>query len=187
MKTIANCGISKRLSGLSLSVSMSMSLLFFALLYGGNTFSVQAHSYDFSHNASGEAQQVSSPGPEPTVTIAFGDLTWPSALLQTRIAQYIAEMGYGYATTVEASSPQPLFRALRAGDIDVLMELWLPHQEVDWERGADRRRRIFSRQEPGNRLAICVCRSQVPAGTVPGSGQRRGPQGGEVSITVCNR
>ena len=27
----------------------------------------------------------------------------------------------------------PLFQALRAGDIDVLMEIWLPNQEEDWE------------------------------------------------------
>ena len=71
--------------------------------------------------------------PTPTITIAFGDLNWPSVKLQTRIAQYIAEVGYGYSTSVESGTAGPLFQALRAGNIDVLMEVWLPNQEEDWE------------------------------------------------------
>ena len=66
-------------------------------------------------------------------TIIFGDLNWSSALVQNRIAQYIAEMGYGYSTSIVPGSTRPLFQALRAGDIDVLMEIWLPNQEEDWE------------------------------------------------------
>ena len=66
-------------------------------------------------------------------TIIFGDLNWSSALVQNRIAQYIAEMGYGYSTSIVFGSTRPLFQALRAGDIDVLMEIWLPNQEEDWE------------------------------------------------------
>ena len=71
--------------------------------------------------------------PTPTITIAFGDLNWSSVMLQNRIAQYIAEMGYGYSTSVESGTAGPLFQALRAGNIDVLMEVWLPNQEEDWE------------------------------------------------------
>ena len=71
--------------------------------------------------------------PTPTITIAFGDLNWSSVMLQNRIAQYIAEMGYGYSTSVESGSTRPLFQALRTGTVDVLMELWLPNQEEDWE------------------------------------------------------
>ena len=37
-------------------------------------------------------------------TIIFGDLNWPSALLQNRIAQYIVEHGYGYPTDVKFRS-----------------------------------------------------------------------------------
>ena len=71
--------------------------------------------------------------PTPTTrTITFGDLNWPSAMLQNRIAQYIAEMGYGYSTGVEFGATLPLFQALRAGNIDVLMEVWL-HLVRDWE------------------------------------------------------
>ena len=74
-----------------------------------------------------------SPTPEPTITITFGDLNWSSVMLQNRIAQYIAELGYGYSTSVEFGSSRPLFQALRAGNIDVLMEVWLPNQEEDLE------------------------------------------------------
>ena len=42
-------------------------------------------------------------------------------------------MGYGYSTSVESGTAGPLFQALRAGNIDVLMEVWLPNQEEDWE------------------------------------------------------
>ena len=69
--------------------------------------------------------------PEPTIT--FGDLNWESAMLQTRIAQYIVEKGYGYPSAVRFGAPVPLFQALRAGNIDVLMEVWLPNQEEAWE------------------------------------------------------
>ncbi len=68
----------------------------------------------------------------PAITITFGDLHWPSAMLQNRIAQYIAEMGYGHSTGVEFGATLPLFQALRAGNIDVLMEVWL-HLVRDWE------------------------------------------------------
>ena len=34
---------------------------------------------------------------------------------------------------MDFGSTRPLFQALRAGNIDVLMEIWLPNQEEDWE------------------------------------------------------
>ncbi len=74
-----------------------------------------------------------SPTPEPTTTITFGDLNWSSVMLQNRIAQYIAEKGYGYSTGVEFGATRPLFQALRAGNIDVIMEVWLPNAEEVWE------------------------------------------------------
>ena len=69
--------------------------------------------------------------PEPTIT--FGDLNWESAMLQTRIAQYMVEKGYGYPSAVRFGAPVPLLEGLQTGDIDVLMEVWLPNQEEDWE------------------------------------------------------
>ena len=99
------------------------------------TYSIEVTTYyegetgEFTMTISG----LPAVGPRPTRTITFGDLNWPSAMLQTRIAQYIAEKGYGYSTSVESGSTRPLFQALRTGTVDVLMELWLPNQEEDWE------------------------------------------------------
>ena len=66
-------------------------------------------------------------------TIIFGDLNWSSALLQNRIAQYIVEKGYGYPTDVRFGATLPLFQSLGYGNVDLLMEIWLPNQEKAWE------------------------------------------------------
>ena len=104
------------------------------MLHAG-TYSIEVTTY--SEGETGEFTMTISGlpavGPRPTKTIAFGDLNWPSATLQTRIAQYIAEMGYGYSSNAVSGASLPLFNGLRNGDIDVLMELWLPNQEEAWE------------------------------------------------------
>ena len=62
--------------------------------------------------------------------IVFGELNWESVALQTRIAQYIVEMGYGYPTQAAfGESVPPLIQALGTGEVDVLMEVWLPPSE----------------------------------------------------------
>ena len=81
---------------------------------------------------------ASTPTPIPTPalpkqTIIFGDLNWPSALLQNRIAQYIVEKGYGYPTDVKFGATLPLIQGLKRGDTHVLMEVWLPNQEEAWK------------------------------------------------------
>ena len=71
--------------------------------------------------------------PEPAAaTVVFGDLNWSSALVQTRIAQYIVEMGYGHPTDVQFGSTRSLIQGLRGNEVQVLMELWLPSLEEDW-------------------------------------------------------
>ena len=69
----------------------------------------------------------------PKPTVVFGDLNWSSALLQIRIAQYIVEKGYGHPTDVKFGATLPLFQRLGSGDVDVLMEIWLPNQAAAWE------------------------------------------------------
>ena len=77
--------------------------------------------------------QVAVMAPEgPKDTIIFGDLSWDSALIQNRIAQYIADKGYGYPTETKAGDTLPLFQGLKRGDTDVTMEIWLPNQEEAW-------------------------------------------------------
>ena len=71
--------------------------------------------------------------PEPSAaTVVFGDMNWESARVQTRIAQYIVEKGYGHPTDVRFDATLPLFNSLRRGEVQVLMELWLPNQEEAW-------------------------------------------------------
>ena len=102
------------------------------------TYTIEVTTYDAEEIGDftltvGGLPVVATPTLAPTITITFGDLNWSSVRLQTRIAQYIAEMGYGYSTSVESGTSGPLFQALSAGSIDVLMEVWLPAQEDDWE------------------------------------------------------
>ena len=66
-------------------------------------------------------------------TIVFGyPSTWDSIQIQTRIAQYIAEEGYGHPTTTMDGSTKDLIDSLRSGAVDVLMEFWLPRQREVW-------------------------------------------------------
>lgn len=65
--------------------------------------------------------------------IVFNDLGWDSALSQNRIAQYIVEKGYGYSTDVIQGGTTVAIPALRRGDSDVMMELWLPNASEAWE------------------------------------------------------
>ena len=66
-------------------------------------------------------------------TIVFNDLNWDSVRVQTRIAQYIVEKGYGYPTRAVAGSTLPLFASLRQGDSHVSMEIWLPNLSEVWK------------------------------------------------------
>lgn len=85
-----------------------------------------------------------APRPHPTSTlpprpikknreIVFAGLNWTSALVQNGVARYIVELGYGYKTSEIAGTTEPLFTGLtKRGDVDVLMELWLPNQNEIW-------------------------------------------------------
>ena len=68
----------------------------------------------------------------PKDTIVFSDLNWNSALTQNRIAQYIVEHGYGYPTDTVLGFTLGNFQGLRAGDIHVTLEIWLPNQDEAW-------------------------------------------------------
>ena len=70
-------------------------------------------------------------------TIVFSDLNWTSAQVQNRIAQYILEHGYGYPTDVILGATLPNFQGLQKGDIHVTMEIWLPNQDIGWEKALE--------------------------------------------------
>ena len=70
-------------------------------------------------------------------TIVFSDLNWTSAQVQNRIAQYIIEHGYGYPTDVILGATLPNFQGLQKGDIHVTLEIWLPNQDIGWEKALE--------------------------------------------------
>lgn len=79
------------------------------------------------------APACASPPADDKAPIIFNDLGWDSALSQNRIAQYIVEKGYGYSTGVLEGGTTAAIPALRRGDSDVMMELWLPNASEAWE------------------------------------------------------
>ena len=61
-------------------------------------------------------------------TVIFSDLNWDSAQIQTAIAEKIVGDGYGYPTDKVFGGTVPLFEAIKSGDTNVSMEIWLPNQ-----------------------------------------------------------
>ncbi len=70
-------------------------------------------------------------------TVMFADLNWDSALLHTRIAQFIVEHGYGYEVDGMPGDTIPLFQGLRRGDLDVSMEIWVDNQQEAYDQGIE--------------------------------------------------
>ena len=66
-------------------------------------------------------------------TVVFANMNWYSVQLQNRIARYILENGYDYPINLVSGSSLTLLQALREGDVDVVMEVWLPNQNLTWE------------------------------------------------------
>jgi glycine betaine/proline transport system substrate-binding protein len=56
--------------------------------------------------------------------IVFGDNSWDSVQVHSRIAGFILEHGYGYEWECIPGDTAPLWTGLRKGDVDVMMETW---------------------------------------------------------------
>jgi ABC-type proline/glycine betaine transport system substrate-binding protein len=77
--------------------------------------------------------------PEPAKElITFTDLNWNSGHIQTAIASYIVNKGYGYPVDAVTLDTLPGFNALEKGDTQVSMEIWLPNQQEAWARSLSR-------------------------------------------------
>ena len=71
-------------------------------------------------------------GEEEREPIVFSDLNWSSSEIQSRIAAFIVEHGYGYPTELVAGDSISLQQGLANNDTDVTMEVWLPNQVDLW-------------------------------------------------------
>ena len=65
--------------------------------------------------------------------IVFAEPNWDSVQLQTFIARYISEKGYGYPTRTVFGASRSLIQGLASGDAHVLMEVWLPNHSQTWD------------------------------------------------------
>ena len=79
-------------------------------------------------------QVLVTPVPAAKETIIFSDLNWSSVELQTRIAQYIVEHGYGYPVDAIFGDTISMQVGLSEGDTHVSMEIWLPNQQAWWDK-----------------------------------------------------
>lgn len=66
--------------------------------------------------------------------LIFAEPNWDSVQLQNRIAMFIVEHGYGYSTETVFGSVPALWQGLRNGEIDLMMEAWLPNQQELWDK-----------------------------------------------------
>lgn len=73
-------------------------------------------------------------GEDEKVTITFTDLDWSSGHIQTAIAAFIVENGYGYPTDRVTLATIPGLAALEKGDTQISMEIWLPNQQEAWDK-----------------------------------------------------
>ena len=66
------------------------------------------------------------------------DVGWDSATIQTRVAAYIIEHGYGYPVTVITGQPVPFYPALENGTAHINFEIWLPNQQEPYDSVIER-------------------------------------------------
>ena len=64
--------------------------------------------------------------------ILLGEPQWESVQVQNRIVQYILEHGYAYQTGLLEGSSVELIQGMSIGQIDLMMEIWLPNQAETW-------------------------------------------------------
>lgn len=68
--------------------------------------------------------------------IIFNDSDWSTIRIQNRIAQYMVEKGYGYATDAAPGGELDSFASLRQGESDVMMEVWFPSMAGIWREAS---------------------------------------------------
>ncbi|MBE9505976.1 MAG: ABC transporter substrate-binding protein [Chloroflexi bacterium] len=75
--------------------------------------------------------------PEEKDTVVFGDLSWDSAQVANRIAAFIVQHGYGYDVDYVPGDTITILQALRSGDVQVNMEIWVENQLEPYNEALD--------------------------------------------------
>ncbi len=78
----------------------------------------------------GEAQ--SDPVCELDRPLILADLPWASNAFHVAVVRRIVEAGFGCATDVRTGATLPLFNAMKAGRLDVTMEVWKSNFPDQW-------------------------------------------------------
>lgn len=66
------------------------------------------------------------------------DVGWDSATIQTRVAAYVIEHGYGYPVSVITGQPVPFYPALENDTAHINFEIWLPNQQEPYDSVIER-------------------------------------------------
>ena len=117
------------------------------------------------------AYRMPADGASNPPAVVFGNSpTWTSAQLQTEIARYVVEHGYGYDTEKVPGDQISLLQGLRGGDIHLSMEVWPSTFIEQWESALFYGDILDLGSQPSERLAIRLRDSRLPSGTVPRTG-----------------
>lgn len=68
-------------------------------------------------------------------TIVITELNWDSPAYQAYILGFIIEHGYNYPIEIVSGTSMAMFEGIMTGDIDIYPEIWLPNQQVPWDKG----------------------------------------------------
>ena len=68
--------------------------------------------------------------------VAFAGLDWNSPAFNNEVASFIVDHGYGCETDIVPGTTIPLLNGLARGDVDIMMETWIPNLQDAWDEAA---------------------------------------------------
>jgi glycine betaine/proline transport system substrate-binding protein len=80
----------------------------------------------------GEDEEA-TPAPTAKPTLIISDLNWGSAHFQYEVAKIMIEEGYGYPVEGVSAVTIAMLEAMRAGDVDVIVEIWYENQQAAYD------------------------------------------------------
>ena len=70
---------------------------------------------------------------EEMPTLYISDLNWGSAHFQSEVAKIMIEEGYDYPVEQVSAVTIAMLEAMRAGDVDVIIEIWYENQQAAYD------------------------------------------------------